>query len=310
MNIYQLEVFQLVAESENLSHVANRLYVSQPAISQLINRLESELNVKLFDRVNNKLQLNKFGEEYLQYVNKALRILMEGHQRLENMSSLDSGVLDIIDSGHSLLISYFLQNFQDEYPKVELSHHFEFGKGAVELLLKGKADFWITTERYYHPDISIQEIGEVCLYAAIPESIMNTLHLNSYENEISLDIFLSLPIISAPIPFDARVALDTLCHKENFKLNLSLESVDFGIIDVMNQKGKGVSYFTSAINTNLDSYIDDYFNLNNFNNRRVLRIKSPFNCFPLRIAMLKDHYISLSAEHFINNMSDTLASKN
>lgn len=57
MNIRKLVIFYETARSLNMSKVAKELYISQPSISQSIAELESEIDIKLFDRIGKKLYL-------------------------------------------------------------------------------------------------------------------------------------------------------------------------------------------------------------------------------------------------------------
>ena len=70
MKMTQLLYFKTVAEDGRISVAAKKLFVTAPAVSISISTLERELGVPLFDRVKNRLVLNKYGQIYLQYVNQ------------------------------------------------------------------------------------------------------------------------------------------------------------------------------------------------------------------------------------------------
>ena len=61
MELLQLKYFIDASETQNFSETAKKFYVPPSAVSQSIKRLESELNVKLFSRRANKIQLNENG---------------------------------------------------------------------------------------------------------------------------------------------------------------------------------------------------------------------------------------------------------
>lgn len=61
MNIRQLEIFNAVADCESMTQAASELFVSQPAICKAIRELEADLQLKLFDRIDNRLRLNADG---------------------------------------------------------------------------------------------------------------------------------------------------------------------------------------------------------------------------------------------------------
>ena len=73
MDLTQLHQFITVAECQNVSQAAHKLYITQPALSRSISRLESELEVRLFDRKSNSLILQTKAAKYsLQHVSAGL----------------------------------------------------------------------------------------------------------------------------------------------------------------------------------------------------------------------------------------------
>lgn len=70
MELLQLKYFKAVAESGKINTTAANFFISPPALSASIARLERELNVKLFDRSGNRITLNQEGQILLQYVNQ------------------------------------------------------------------------------------------------------------------------------------------------------------------------------------------------------------------------------------------------
>ena len=73
MDISALEAFRAIAESGSLTRAAERLHVSQPAMSAALKKFETELGARLFDREANRIRLNAAGEVALERVNAVLR---------------------------------------------------------------------------------------------------------------------------------------------------------------------------------------------------------------------------------------------
>ena len=78
MDLNQLHQFITVAETENITKASHKLYITQPALSRSISRLEAELEVKLFDRKSNTLILNENGQIFLKYVSAGLDSINAG----------------------------------------------------------------------------------------------------------------------------------------------------------------------------------------------------------------------------------------
>lgn len=70
--LYQLEQLLAVAECGTLSRAAEHLHISQPALSRSMQRLEAELQVTLFDRQKNKIELNENGRMAVDYARKIM----------------------------------------------------------------------------------------------------------------------------------------------------------------------------------------------------------------------------------------------
>ena len=81
--LQQLKYFKAVADVGKISEAAEKLFVSAPALSVSITRLEKELGVQLFDRTNNRILLNKQGEIFLKHVNQILDTLENAKQQAE-----------------------------------------------------------------------------------------------------------------------------------------------------------------------------------------------------------------------------------
>ena len=73
MDVYALEAFKVIAETGSLTRAAERLHVSQPAMSAALKKFEAELGAPLFDREANRIRLNAAGEAALERVNAVLR---------------------------------------------------------------------------------------------------------------------------------------------------------------------------------------------------------------------------------------------
>ena len=76
MNFRKLKIFYETAQYLNMTKVAKEMYISQPSISQSINELESELDVKLFDRIGKKLYLTHEGETFFNYTRRILNLYL------------------------------------------------------------------------------------------------------------------------------------------------------------------------------------------------------------------------------------------
>lgn len=78
MNIEKLRCFKTVAETKHLTHAAESLFMSQPALSKLMASLESELNISLYEKEGRNIVLTEAGKVFYPHVVTALHELDEG----------------------------------------------------------------------------------------------------------------------------------------------------------------------------------------------------------------------------------------
>ncbi len=95
MELYQLRTFVTVADVGNLTHAAERLFTSQPAISAHIKALERELNVKLFDRTSKGMRLTAHGKILIEKAHQVLNATNELRIEASTLSGELAGVIKI-----------------------------------------------------------------------------------------------------------------------------------------------------------------------------------------------------------------------
>lgn len=120
MELQQLKYFQTVAHIGKISEAAEALFLSAPALSTSISRLEKELGVPLFDRTNNRIILNAQGQIFLKHVNHVFSELANAKQELQQ-SLLHHGPHISLVSINSLMWVNLIAAFTSEHPQFTLS---------------------------------------------------------------------------------------------------------------------------------------------------------------------------------------------
>ena len=122
MTITQLQYVLAVAEHKNFTLAAQKCFVTQPTLSMQIQKVEEELEIKLFDRSKKPIQLTDIGHKI---VNQAKNIVNEAN-RIDDIVQQEKGFiggefrLGIIPTIMPTLLPMFLNNFIKKYPKVKL----------------------------------------------------------------------------------------------------------------------------------------------------------------------------------------------
>lgn len=103
MNIRHLKIFKTVCEENSLTKAAEKLYISQPAISNTIAELEKDLGTCLFDRISRKIQLNEMGKLFLSKTIMLLELYDDLEQNTKNLK--ESAAIKI---GSSISIATYI----------------------------------------------------------------------------------------------------------------------------------------------------------------------------------------------------------
>lgn len=112
VNLNSLKIFLVVATSNSFLEASNKLYISQPAISKSINKLEEDLGVSLFYRANKGVTLTSDGEILLKYVKDSRKLLLACERMLSSNNSLDSGSIVIGAQSH-IVRNYLLEKINN-----------------------------------------------------------------------------------------------------------------------------------------------------------------------------------------------------
>jgi len=147
MDTQSLQAFICVAETESFSLAAQRLHLTQPAVSKRIAQLELNLNSQLFDRLPRKAILTPYGEALLPKARHIINELLEIKTELASLSGDVSGTLRIGTSHHIGLhhLPHFLRQFHNTYPQVKLAIQFLGSEAACEALAQGELDIAFAT---------------------------------------------------------------------------------------------------------------------------------------------------------------------
>ena len=165
-NLSLYYVFHTVAKKGSISHAAKELYISQPAISKSIQKLEDNLNTTLFKRSSRGVTLTADGEILFQHTRDAFDALEAGEEILARHHAL--GVDQLRIGVSTTLCKYILlphlQRFIKAYPHVKISISCQSTYQTLTLLEENKIDIGLVGEPaiqkgfYFQPLQKIQDI--------------------------------------------------------------------------------------------------------------------------------------------------------
>jgi DNA-binding transcriptional LysR family regulator len=235
----QLRGFCYAAASGSISKAAARMFLSQPAVSQQIQTLESELGVKLFVRRKAKMQLTHEGEllfemarsliEELEHLDQAFR-----QRRLD----VDEGQLEIAAGMSTILylLPKYVEVFRRAHPKIELRLHQVTGLEGLERLRSGLVDFAVgplnQTPRdiEFHPIVSYDPVVITC-----PG------HPLAYRETLTLEEISRYPLILPPRNLSTWPMVDSTFKKHGLPYQVAMEVGGWEAIKKYVTLGLGIS---------------------------------------------------------------------
>ncbi|MEG0392417.1 MAG: LysR family transcriptional regulator [Anaerovoracaceae bacterium] len=143
MNINHLKYFTEVYKSKSITKAAQACHISQPSVTAAINGLESHFGFKLFDRVNNKLQVTKEGESFFQMTETFLKNYENycseaADFAVQQKASIRIGVPSIMGT---FFLRRIIPHFERAYPEITLIVHEVPTISGFEMLKNSELDF-------------------------------------------------------------------------------------------------------------------------------------------------------------------------
>lgn len=145
MNLSYLKLFNTLATELSFSKAASLLYISQPAVSIQIKKLEEEMGFKLFDRIGKQLSLTENGKILYQYTKRIFELVDEADAVLTNQYSNLKGIVEIGASNTpgTYILPKILSEYSETYPDVVINLHIGNTHEVEKMVLENRVDFAI-----------------------------------------------------------------------------------------------------------------------------------------------------------------------
>ncbi len=201
MELLQLKYFKTVAEMGKISDAAQALFISAPALSTSISRLEKELGIRLFDRTNNRIVLNQQGQILLRYVNQIFSNLDCAKTELRQSMMLQRPHVSIASVASTQLVD-MITAFSQEHPRFTLQctslNRFELSNNG----LSSQHSFLLAAEDDI-PGFYADKLESVFLFEDHPVIMVHPDHSIAKEGSIDLnelaDETIFLPLQDYPL---------------------------------------------------------------------------------------------------------------
>jgi DNA-binding transcriptional LysR family regulator len=238
-NLNQLRAFYLAAREKNLTKAANKLCVTQPAVSMQIKALEHTLSLKLIQKCGKEFHLTEVGNVLYKYATKIFKIVDEMENSLKNYMDLTQGSLRL-GTTHTFA-RYFMPDlisrFQVLYPKVKVFLKEGNSQEIVDDVLSLKYDLGLVGGLPFDKKLkSIPYVKPEFRLVAPPR------HRFANKKEISLQDLQNEPIIIREKGSGARHTILSLLHSHGVIPSVLVESGSVEFIKEYVIQGEGISF--------------------------------------------------------------------
>lgn len=175
-NLSQYKIFYEVAQAGNISKAAKELYISQPAISKAISKLEDSLGVVLFSRNSRGVSLTDEGKLLFEHAKTAFETLDRGEYELKKVRELNIGQIRIGVSNtlcKHILLPY-LKGFIERYPHIKITIESQSSTHTISMLEQQRIDIGLVAEPNNRKNlvfIPVMEIEDI--FTATPSYLDN-----------------------------------------------------------------------------------------------------------------------------------------
>ena len=283
MNLRQLYYFRTLAELEHYTRAAEKMYVSQSSLSHAIQELENELNAEFFVKKGRNVELTKYGQLFLPYVQQSLETLETGIAKLNDYINPNTGT--VVMAGLPSLAQFapdIIVRYVSETNRVDV--RLQFNQEATyaqlrEQLLAGAVDLIFAT-KVDDPRVGSTYIGKHQIVLLVHQG-----HRLARYDEVDLRELDGEDFISFDTNCQLRGVTDQIFRELNIRPNITMETAQDLIIYGLVAANHGVSIIPYPLGGT------PY-------NTKILRIANDIPPRSLYLQWNKEQYLPPAAEYF------------
>ena len=160
MDFFQLETFLAVAQTGSFSAAAAQVHRTQPAVSQMVRKLEEEVGEPLFDRSSRDGMLTDAGRVLQEYAQKMLNLRREARASLEELRQFQRGTLAIAANEFTALyLLRVLEDYRRFCPMIKIAVHRSLASSIADLVSNHTVELGVLS---FRPESSLQSIAVFC----------------------------------------------------------------------------------------------------------------------------------------------------
>ena len=234
-------IFECVARNKSISKASEELFISQPAVSQSIKRLEDSVGGELFVRTKNGVILTTEGSVFYDYIKRGLDFIENGEKLFSSLKNIETGTIRIGASTtitKNLLMPY-LKQFHEKYPNIDIEIVNELSSNLVYMLKNGLLDVLIVnTPIKNSAELDIFPFTTVHDVFCCAPKYMDTEKVYTFED------LKKYKLIAQKMPSNTRAFFEDFLRQNNQSLATSIEAVSFSVVEDLTKIGFGYACLT------------------------------------------------------------------
>ncbi len=197
MELYQLRSFVAVAELGHLTRAADKLHVSQPALSAQIKALEEELELELFERRSSGMLLTTAGKRLVGEAQKLLSAAQSLRNEARTIKGEVVGVARVgtLSDPRLIRVGELMSAAVERYPRIEIQLHHEVTGAAFEKVREGDLDASFYYGNLTHPSVADVVLRDLTYRIVAPAGWKERLQQATWK-DVAAEPWVMTPLIS------------------------------------------------------------------------------------------------------------------
>ncbi len=240
VNLELYRVFYVVAKCGSLTKAAEELYISQPAVSQAIKQLETQLGGKLFNRTHRGMELSETGgKQIFATVEKALKLFDDAESKYAELKDSATGVVRICasDTVSTHFLLPYIKEYHEKYPNVNLILQNGTSSETIEMLKSNKGDIGFVNLPIDDTDINlsntVMQLHDtfVCSdkFKELTDGVVDLKRLQDY------------PLLMLELSTATRQAIVGFAHSQGIHLHPEIELASLELMTMLAKNGIGIA---------------------------------------------------------------------
>jgi DNA-binding transcriptional LysR family regulator len=237
-------MFHTVAKRKSFTMAAKELFLTQPAVTIQIQKMEQDYGTKLFERIGKKIFLTESGEILFSYAEKILALFAQAEEALNDLKGLKSGKLTI---GASTTVgSYYLPKifevFGKRYPNVEIQMNLTNSHKVAEDILAFKNDLGFVGQLHNHERLVVIPFLEEELVLIVPPD-----HPLAHTEKVTFEDLSGQPFISREPGSTTRELMEERIGEKGVSLRVVMDLASNEAIKKAVEDGLGISIISKYV---------------------------------------------------------------